>query len=140
MVSRRWEHFPHAADMGVRGFGPTEADAFAEAALAMMALVTEPDRVRPREAVSIRCQAAAADDLFYDWLNAIILEVATRRMLFSRFDVAIAGDRLDAKAWGEPIDIPRHQPVVEVKGATYTALHVGRSDRGEWVAQCVVDV
>jgi len=140
MAAGRWEHFPHQADMGIRGVGPSMADAFAQAALAMTALITEPEAVHPVEAVAIACQATDPDDLFYDWLNALILEMATRRMLFSRFDVVIGADRLEARAWGEPIVVPRHKPAVEVKGATYTALHVGRTDRGEWIAQCVVDV
>ncbi len=43
-VSReaRWEHFPHAADVGVRGFGKTPAEAFEQAALALTAVVTTP--------------------------------------------------------------------------------------------------
>ena len=41
----------------------------------------------------------------------------------------------------DPIDRERHQPVVEVKGATYTALSVGPVDGGRsWQAQAVVDV
>lgn len=136
----RWEHFPHAADMGVRGYGPTPAEAFAQAALAMMAVVTDPDTIEPREAVSIHCEAPNAELLFADWLNALIYEMATARMLFSRFSVRIQGTRLDAQAWGEPVDIARHRPAVEVKGATYTALRVARDASGQWLAQTVVDV
>ena len=40
---------------------------------------------------------------------------------------------------GEPIDLERHHPAVEIKGATYTELAVLRKD-GHWTAQCVVDV
>ncbi len=29
----RWEHLPHEADMGIRGFGATKAEAFEQAAL-----------------------------------------------------------------------------------------------------------
>ncbi|MGD8842471.1 MAG: archease [Gammaproteobacteria bacterium] len=47
---------------------------------------------------------------------------------------------MDATAWGESIDTPRHQPAAEVKGATYTALSVHQDATGRWVAQCVVDV
>jgi len=47
---------------------------------------------------------------------------------------------LQATAWGEPIEVARHQPAVEVKGATYTELAVKRDEEGRWVAQCVVDV
>jgi tRNA nucleotidyltransferase (CCA-adding enzyme) len=78
--------------------------------------------------------------LLVDWLNALIYEMATRHMLFARFDVAITDNRLEARAWGERIDRLRHRPAVEVKGATLTALSVVRASDGNWVAQCVVDV
>ena len=35
--------------------------------------------------------------------------------------------------FGASLDVWRHHPAVEIKGATYTELHV-------WHAQCVVDV
>ena len=65
--------------------------------------------------------------------------MATRKMLFSEFRVDIDDGRLSATASGEPIDIERHQPSVEIKGATYTELGVYRQD-GQWVAQCIIDV
>jgi SHS2 domain-containing protein len=66
--------------------------------------------------------------------------MATRRMLFGRFQVKINGTRLRGRAWGEPVDVARHQPAVEVKGATLTELSVTRDGSGNWVARCVVDV
>ena len=48
--------------------------------------------------------------------------------------------RLRGRAWGEPIDRVRHEPAVEVKGATLTELRVWREPTGRWCAQCVVDV
>jgi len=77
--------------------------------------------------------------LFVDWLNTIIYEMAVRRMLFARFAVTIEGTRLKATLWGEPVDVARHAPACEPKGATYTALRVSRED-GAWSAACVVDV
>jgi len=135
-----WTHFPHQADMGVRGVGPTREAAFEQAALAMTAVITDPARVAPDTAVAICCEAPDDELLLVDWLNALILEMAARHMLFSRFEVSLDGQRLSATAWGEPIDLDRHQPAVEVKGATYTELKVGRTESGEWQAQCVVDV
>jgi SHS2 domain-containing protein len=69
----------------------------------------------------------------------VIYEMATRKILFSRFEVRIDGTRLSAQAWGERADVARHQPAAEIKGATYTALRVAH-DNGSWVAQTVVDV
>lgn len=136
----RWEHFPHEADMGVRGRGATRAEAFAQAALALTAIITDPAKVAPDESVTIHCEAPDDELLFVDWLNAIVYEMATRRMLFGRFDVNIDGTQLNAMAWGEPLDIARHQPAVEVKGATYTSVRVAQESDGRWIAQTVVDV
>ena len=135
-----WEHFPHQADMGVRGVGPTLAAAFEQAALAMTAIVTDLAWVAADKAVEIRCEAPDAELLLVDWLNALILEMAARHMLFSRFEVSLAGQCLHATAWGEAVDIEKHQPAVEIKGATYTELKVAKRESGEWLAQCVVDV
>jgi len=136
----RWEHFSHDADMGVRGLGRTREEAFEQAARALTAVVANVDRVEPRIPVSITCEAPNDDFLLTEWLNALVYEMATRRMLFSRFTVRVDGLRLIAEAWGEAVDIVRHQPAVEVKGATLTGLRVARQADGTWVAECVVDV
>ena len=61
-------------------------------------------------------------------------------MLFGAFHVSIEEGRLTATAIGERVDPVRHEPAVEIKGATYTALRVERHSDGTWLAQCVVDV
>lgn len=135
-----WEHFPHVADIGVRGIGPTRETAFEQAAVAMIAAVCNPARVEPRETVTVSCRAPDMELLFVEWLNALVYEMAARGMLFSRFAVSIEDDALKGTAWGEPVDVARHKPAVEVKGATYTALRVCQREDGAWVAECVVDV
>lgn len=140
MVTERWEYFAHGADIGVRGYGGSKADAFEQVALAALAEIADLDAVEERQAVELACEAPDDVLLLVDWLNAIFYEVATRRMFFSRAEVFIDGPRLEARLWGEPIDLARHRPRVEIKGATYTEARVCRSGDGTWVAQCVVDV
>jgi len=136
-----WEHFHHGADIGVRGLGETLESAFEQAALALTAVVVDPATVRLRDVVELSCTEPDPELLLVDWLNELVYAMATRRMLFGRFEVHLEHGRLAAKAWGEPVDRQRHQPAVEVKGATYTALAVGRGpEDGVWRAQCVVDV
>jgi tRNA nucleotidyltransferase (CCA-adding enzyme) len=137
-----WSHFDHDADIGVRGAGPTPAAAFEQAALALTAVITEAP-VAAAEAVTVTCGAPDAETLFVDWLNTLVFEMATRRMLFGRFKVAIHRNdewRLEGQAWGEAVDRRRHRPVVEIKGATFTALSVRQDADGLWRAQCIVDV
>lgn len=136
----RWEHFPHGADVGVRGYGPTMAAAFEQVALALTAVVTDPASVSPVSVVDISAEAPDPDFLLLDWLNALVFEMATRGMVFAAFAVSIDDKRLTATARGERVSRERHAPAVEVKGATLTELRVARDEEGLWLAQCVVDV
>ena len=140
MAASYWELFPHGADVGVRGVGASKAQAFEQAARALTAAMTEPSSVAAEECIEIACDAPDDELLLVNWLNALIYEIATRRMLFSRFEVRIDGLRLKGKAWGERIDQAKHQPAVEIKGATLTELAVRQDSEGLWSAQCVVDV
>lgn len=135
-----WEHFSHGADVGVRGVGPGPAVAFEQAALALAAVVTPPEKVASLQTIVIHCEAPDLDLLLVDWLNALIFEMATRRMLFHSFEVVLTGTALRAVARGELLDRPRHCPAVEIKAATYSELTVTRQMDGTWVAQTVVDV
>ena len=135
-----FELFPHGADTGIRGWGDSVATAFAQAASALTAIVTEPASVKSMIPVAVTCTAPDSVTLFVDWINAVILEMDVRKMLFSRFDVAISGERLKATIWGEPADRARHEPAAEPKGATYTLAVVAQEPGGLWTAQCVVDV
>ena len=141
-----WQHFEHAADIGVEGRGPTLASAFEMAALAMTAVAVEPESVRSTEQVALRCEAEDAELLLVEWLDALIYEADVGRRVFGGFEVRIdepASEggpwRLSATARGEPLDPERHEPAVEVKGATLSALEVARVESG-WSARCVVDV
>lgn len=135
-----WELFPHQADIGVRGFGSDEESAFERVAMALTAIITDPRKVVPKLLVEIDCTASDRELLLVEWLNALIFEMATRRVLFGRFAVRIEGCRLHGRAWGEPVDVARHEPAAEAKGATLTALEVTRLPDGRWLTQCVVDV
>ena len=139
MSKAYWEHFEHKADIGVRGFGNTLEKSFEQAAIAMTAVITDVSRVQTTATISISCSDDDNETLLYDWLNALIYEIATRKMLFSTFTVTIDKGKLTAIAAGEAIDIERHQPSVEIKGATYTELAVYQQGQ-QWVAQCVIDV
>jgi SHS2 domain-containing protein len=62
----------------------------------------------------VRCTAPDDELLLVDWLNALVFEMATHRMLFGRFVVRIEEDQLIAMAWGERIERARHQLGTEV--------------------------
>ena len=140
MPDAHWELYSHPSDIGVRGLGPTREAAFAQAAMALTAVLTDVQKVQPKEVVDLVCEEQDDELLFINWLSALLYEMDTRGMLFGRFEIEPTEGGIRAKAWGEPVDVARHEPAVEVKAATYADLKVERKDDGTWVAQCIVDV
>ena len=141
-----FEQFEHGADVGVRGFGSTPAEAFEGAAHALFALLAEsPASVHPEVEEGFELEAPGLEELLVAYLNELISLADTKHLVFGAFEVEIregggAGPwRLAARARGEPFDPGRHEWTVQPKGATYTALRVAR-EAGRWLAQCVVDV
>ena len=139
-ISPHWEHFEHGADIGIRGIAPTLEQAFEQTAVAMTAVITNPDQVSASKAVSIRCEAPDHELLLLDWINELVYEMAVQGLLFKHYQVVINNGIFVAKAFGETVDRQKHQPAVEIKGATFTELHVYQKPDGSWVAQCIVDV
>ncbi len=135
-----WEHFSHDADIGIRGYGNTINEAFEQGALAMTAVISDPKAIADKDAVEVVCEESDIELLFIDWLNALVYEMATRHMLFSKFQVNITNGKLQGNALGEKVSVPKHKPIVEVKGATYTALKVKQDNNGIWIAQSIIDI
>ena len=140
MEQNTWEHFAHPADMGIRGLGRTRQAALEQAALALTALTVDLDTIEPRTCVTVVCDETDPELLLVAWLNAILFEMATRHMVFGRFQVDLTPEGLRAELWGEALDPARHDPSTEVKAATYAALRVEQEATGQWVAQCIVDM
>lgn len=135
-----WEHFDHGADIGIRGIAPTLEQAFEQAAIAMTAVITDLDRISASTSINLQCKAADTELLLMSWINELIYQMAVHRLLFNRYQVSIQDGLLNAMAYGEVVDQKKHQPAVEIKGATFTELQVRHRDDGAWLAQCIVDV
>ena len=140
MAARQWEHFEHAADIGLSAVADTRPELFEAMGEALTALITEPGDVRAEQNVAIRCEAPDDALLLADWINALVYEMATHKMVFGAWRVRLENHALYAEVSGERVDRERHQPVVEVKGATYTELAVEQDDSGSWHGRCIVDV
>ncbi len=135
----QYETFEHESDIGIRGFGSTPEEAFESAAAALYSVMVKIEAVKPLEQKQITASAPDRELLLVEWLNALLSLSDIERVVFSRFEVKIEGALLSGTAWGEKLDRVRHEPNVEVKGATYHMLKVDK-DNDRYVAQCVVDV
>ena len=104
MEQGRWEHLEHDADIGLSAEAASRDALFATMAEALTAIITDPAGVRATQSLSVHCEAPDDALLLADWLNALIREMSARGMLFASFDVAIDGQRLQARVAGELVD------------------------------------
>ena len=111
----RWELYSHPSDIGIRGFGPTREEAFAQAAMALTSVITDLGKVEPRQPVDIECKEEDDELLLLCWLSSLLYEMDTRGMLFRRFEIEAVEGGVKARAWGERVDVAKHEPAVEVK-------------------------
>lgn len=139
LEKKAWKHFSHDADIGIQGKGENLEQTFEMAAIALTAVVTRPEDISPAIEVDIQCDEEDLELLFYDWVNSLIYEMDTRKMLFSQFEVHIKDGHLNATARGEKVNTKKFDLAVDIKGATMTELKVIKDNTG-WLAQCVVDV
>jgi SHS2 domain-containing protein len=135
-----YEYFDVAADVGVRAWGPTAAEAFAQAALGVFALTITSEDVQEREQREVRAQGDSAEGLLVNWINECLYvhEIegfAVRRVVVATLTPALVHGVLH----GEPIDPGRHRLGTVVKAATYHQVAVTPSPDGVEV-RLIVDV
>jgi len=138
-----FEYLDHTADVCLRGIGETIGEAFSEAAKAMFNLMVDVDQVTAKQSLKVFRDASTPELLLVEWLSGLLIQKDLTGLYCSRFCVDIAekpdGLSLEATAWGESLDLSRHCVKLEVKGVTYSGLHVVQKGK-EWIAQCVVDI
>ncbi len=139
-MQKRYDYFNHKADVGIIGIGTTLQEAFEQAAKAMFNLMYDVEKVKPLEEIKIECEANNSEELFVEWLNALLAQASIHELALREFQVTqIEKSQLLGCAKGEPLDPQRHNVKTEVKAATYAMLKV--EEEGEkYIAQCVVDV
>lgn len=132
------DYFAHDADIGIVGRGATIERAFEQAAAAMFEIMCGGVQPHPRVVVHVAFDESDAELALVRWLNALLSEARTERLVLSRFQLRREGDHWSGEGCGEPWSAGMDRGV-EVKGATLTELSVKQA-AGMWEARCVVDV
>ena len=140
MSAAGWEHFEVEADVGVRGWGPTRAEAVAQATLGVFALLVLPGEVEARERRAVRAQADTPEALLVAWIDECLYVHEIEGFVVSAVELTTCTDTLaHGLLHGEPVDPGRHQVGTIVKGATYHQTSV-QDRNGAWEVRVIVDV
>ena len=135
-----FETFDHTADVGIIARGSNLAEAFANAAKAMFSLMVDLDRVETREERRVEVDAEDREGLLVAWLAELLYMSEVDSVVFNRFDVdEISDTRIAARAFGEPLDLDRHNPKLMIKAVTRHMLQVEPANGGVQV-RVVLDI
>lgn len=128
----RYEPLEHTAEAGIVARGATLAEAFANAAEGMYALMLDLEGITEREERVVQLEDDSPEALLVDWLLELLFLTETQGLVFRRFAVdELTERRLRGRAWGEPFDAERHRSHnVMVKAVTHHLLEIGREDGG----------
>jgi SHS2 domain-containing protein len=140
-----YEVFEHTADLGIRVRAAGLDELFADAAKGLFSvMVANPESVRAIDEVPFGVDSDDIEGLLHGWLGELLYTFSARRLVLSEFRVRIDGKApmfsgLSGTAWGEPIDLSRHEIDVEVKAITWHGLKV-EQQAGQWLAEVIVDI
>ena len=134
---KRFEELDHTADAGIRAYGKTLDELFANAAAGMFSLITDLETVRPVGEVEVRVHAEDVKALLFDYLSELLVLHETEKLVFSEFDAKVRDLAVDARVRGERIDRGRHRLHMSIKAVTYHEMIVN-PDQG--IAQVIFDI
>ncbi|RLG78118.1 MAG: archease [Thermoprotei archaeon] len=141
---RGFRYREHTADVIIEAWGPTLEAAFEEAAKAMFTLITDIEKVEPREEFSIEVKGFDLENLLYQWLEELLYYHDSQNLVFSKFqvmEISRVGEDylLKAKVYGEKFDRKKHIPGTVVKAVTYAEMRV-ENRNGKWFVSAVLDI
>jgi SHS2 domain-containing protein len=135
---KRFEFIEHTADIGLKAYGRTLAEAFSSAARGMFSIIAEIDNIKEAESRRVEVNADDIEGLLFEWLNRLLYYFDVEGLIFKKFDMIDFGEEhLAAVCYGEKYDPSRHSLKTGVKSATYHMLEV---DRVKKRVQVIFDV
>jgi SHS2 domain-containing protein len=121
---KSYELIEHTADVGVKAYGKSVAEAFEHAAKAMFDIITDKSKIESVGQYDIELDSTDLELLLVDWLSKLLFLNGAKNLVFSKFEVRIDGMHLVAHVYGEQYDVKKHKMGVEIKAVTYHMLQV----------------
>jgi SHS2 domain-containing protein len=128
---KRYEQFPHTADIGVRVFGKDLKELFENAAFAMFDIIGDLEGMTGEIKETIAVEAPDQEALLVAWLDELLYIFYTKQLIFYKFNIdKLDEGKLRASVIGRPIAANRNRLKTEIKAATYSDLKINKTDEG----------
>ena len=137
---KRYEQFPHTADIGIRVFSKDLKELFENAAFAMFDLIADLEGIKTSIEEVIEAAGETQEELLVAWLDELLYRFCTKEIIYSKFEITeLSETKLKAKVFGRPVSANRNRLKIEIKAVTYSDLKIKKTDKG-YQAEIIFDV
>jgi SHS2 domain-containing protein len=120
-----YEILEHTADVRIRVYGSSLGELFENAARAMIALITDVDKINPLHQIEIKVNGETVDELLVRWLQEILYIHEVKKLVFKNFKLnKIDETHVKGKAFGEKINLEKHELYSDIKAVPYHNLKI----------------
>jgi SHS2 domain-containing protein len=136
-----WRELEHTADLCLESWGESPGDAAASMCMGLASIMTEPDKVVPREERTIAAEGVDLEDTVVSLLGEFLYLTQVKGWLAAEARPAESGEtRMAVALRGEPFDASRHRLHKEIKAATFHDFACAPDGEGVWRLRVVFDV
>jgi SHS2 domain-containing protein len=121
----------HATDAIIEVTAKDLKEAFAAAARAEINLTLDQDKVEEKEEKEFSAHGKDLRYLLFSWLEEIPFVLITEGFAIKRLEFDIEegdGYKINAKAFGEKLDVQKHNFKVEIKAPTFYDMEIRREN------------
>ena len=129
-----------SGDTGIKAYGKTVSEAYANAGVGMYSLITDISGVDERESVELELSGDSPEGVLVAYLNELIFCFDTRGFIGRRVEVPhLSSGSIRVIVHGEEFDPDRHERRLLIKAATYHNVKVELAD-SVWKVEVVFDI
>ena len=130
----------HQNELAVRISGNSQADLFANSALALFDVMTDPTTIEIKDRITLEIEGSDRDDLMVNWMRELLYLYQGSGYLLREFKIGQVKDTsVKAEVSGEKIDPDRHEIKQEIAAV---AFHKSRMEKtgNQWIAQIIFEI
>ena len=117
----------HATDAFIEVTASTLNEAFTLAAQSVVDITLDRDTIEEKVQRTLTVSAQDLTYLLFNWLEEVNYQIITEGFSIARFSLEISKNslyRLNATAYGEPINLKKHHYKIEIKAPTFHMMEI----------------
>ena len=120
-----YELIEHTADIFIKAYGHSLAEAYAAVAEAMFLQMVDETEIAEIEEVVLTIDGLDSEQLLVSFLSELIVVHETRSLVLGRVEVQFTPDyQLTARCWGEKFDEQKHRHGLMFKAVSYHLMEI----------------